>query len=233
MLSTKEIQAEAQILHFAEKNRKQATATTTRYPDMNIEDAYAIQAAWMKIKKDEGRTVAGYKIGLTSRTMQRNMNINEPDFGTLMDDMILEEGADIETSRFLDPRIEVELAFFLKKPLFGKNLSILDVLNATDFIMPSVELIAARTYRVDPETKYVRTVRDTIADNAANGAIILGGRPIKPHEADLRWLGAMMFKSYISAAKLLAIAAASRRFSSLIFFALNAVSLASINFMCG
>ena len=190
-----QIIAEANILHNAEKTRQQTAATTTRYPQMTVEDSYAIQKAWVGIKIAEGRKVAGYKIGLTSRTMQRNMNISEPDYGTLLDDMVFEEGTELRVADFLDPRIEVELAFFLHTPLSGENLSILDVLNATDYIMPAVELIAARTYRIHPETKYVRTVLDTIADNAANAGIILGGRPIKPQETDLRWLGAMMFKN--------------------------------------
>jgi 2-oxo-hept-3-ene-1,7-dioate hydratase len=195
MLNKEEIQAEAALLHQAEKNRQQTSATTTRYPDMTIDDAYAIQKAWMDIKKAEGRTVAGYKIGLTSRTMQRTMNINEPDSGILLDDMVFEEGSELVAADFLDPRIEVELAFVLHTPLKGENISIFDVLRATEYVIPAVELIAARTYRVHPETKYIRTVRDTISDNAANAGIIVGGRPVKPDEVDLRWVGAMLYKN--------------------------------------
>jgi 2-oxo-hept-3-ene-1,7-dioate hydratase len=195
MLNTEEIQKEAALLHRAEKNRQQTSATTTRYPDMTIADAYAIQKAWMDIKKAEGRIVAGYKIGLTSRTMQRTMNINEPDSGILLDDMVFEEGSELVAADFLDPRIEVELAFVLHTPLKGESISIFDVLRATEYVIPAVELIAARTYRVHPETKYVRNVRDTISDNAANAGIIVGGRPVKPDEVDLRWVGAMLYKN--------------------------------------
>jgi 2-oxo-hept-3-ene-1,7-dioate hydratase len=195
MLSTSQIQEEAQLLHHAEKERKQISATTTRYPDMTIDDAYTIQKAWIDIKMSEGRKVAGYKIGLTSRTMQKSMNINEPDYGTLLDDMVFEEGSEIKADQFLDPRVEVELAFILHRALQGENISIIDVLNATDYVIPSVELIGARTYRIDPHTGYKRTIRDTISDNAANAGIILGGRPIKPNEVDLRWIGAMIFKN--------------------------------------
>ncbi len=195
MLTKEQINEEAQRLHQAEKQRQQVEATTVHYPEMTIDDAYAIQKAWMDIKKAEGRTVAGYKIGLTSRTMQRSMNISEPDSGILLDDMVFEEGSELVAADFLDPRIEVELAFVLHTPLNSENTSIFDVLRATEYVIPAVELIAARTYRVHPETKYVRTVRDTISDNAANAGIIVGGRPVKPDAVDLRWIGAMLYKN--------------------------------------
>ena len=186
---------EANRLHEAEKNRTQVKASTLIYPDMDIEDAYQIQSEWMTIKKSEGRTVAGYKIGLTSRAMQKSMNINEPDYGTLLDDMVFEEGTEIDSSAFLDPRIEVELAFYLKEPLFGDKLTVIDVLNATDYVVPALELIAARSFRVDPETGYKRTVKDTISDNAANAGIITGGLPIRPDDIDLRYVPALMFRN--------------------------------------
>jgi len=195
MLSEEQIKQLAQRHHDAEKNRKQISAITLEHPDMDIADAYKIQSAWMDIKKAEGRTVAGYKIGLTSRAMQKAMNITEPDYGTLLDDMVFEEGTEINSSAFLDPKIEVELAFILNKPLFGENISVIDVLNATDYVVPALELIAARSHRVDPSTGYKRTVRDTISDNAANGGIILGGLPVRPDSVDLRWIGAMMTRN--------------------------------------
>jgi 2-oxo-hept-3-ene-1,7-dioate hydratase len=197
MLNTDQIQQEAWLLHKAEKERQQISATTTRYPKMTIEDAYAIQKTWINIKKAEGRTVAGYKIGLTSRTMQRSMNINEPDSGILLDDMVFEEASELVAANFLDPRIEVELAFVLHTPLYGENVSIFDVLRATEYVIPAVELIAARSYRVHPETKYVRTVLDTISDNAANAGVIVGGNPVKPDALDLRWVGAILYKNGI------------------------------------
>lgn len=194
-MTKKQILAEAKRLHKAEKDRTQVEATTLTYPQMDVDDAYKIQKAWMDIKKKEGRTVAGYKIGLTSRAMQMSMGITEPDYGTLMDDMVLEEGTEIDASQFLDPRIEVELAFFLKKELKGDNISVIDVLNATDYVVPALELIAARTHRIHPNTGYKRTVKDTISDNAANGGVILGGRPMRPDDVDLRWVGAMMSRN--------------------------------------
>jgi len=197
MLSKEELSKEAHRLNQAELDRKQVKATTVLYPDMDIDDAYKVQSNWMEMKKAEGRTVVGYKIGLTSRAMQKSMNINEPDYGTLLDNMVFEEGTEIDSSAFLDPKIEVELAFYLKKPLFGDNISIIDVLNATDYVVPALELIAARSFRVDPETGYKRTVLDTISDNAANAGIITGGLPVRPDAIDLRYVPALMYRNAV------------------------------------
>ncbi|MBT7951260.1 MAG: 2-oxo-hepta-3-ene-1,7-dioic acid hydratase [Gammaproteobacteria bacterium] len=195
MLETGQITQLAKELHDAEKNRQQIPAISQKYPDITMEDGYAIQKAWMDIKTAEGKKVIGYKVGLTSRAMQMTMQIDEPDYGTLLDDMVFEDGSDIEASQFTDPRIEVELAFVLKDRLEGANISIFDVLNATDYVIPALELIAARSYRVDPENGYVRKIFDTISDNAANAGIIMGGRPIKPMEMDLRWVGALLYRN--------------------------------------
>ncbi len=193
MLTKEEIQTAADRLYAAEVNRQQIPALTLDYPHMDMDDAYAIQRKWVDRKIEEGRTIKGYKIGLTSRAMQMAVNIDEPDYGILLDDMFFEDGATLKASDFLDPRIEVELAFVLKKPLFGENISIIEVLNATDYVMPALELIAARCLRTDPKTGYTRKVYDTISDNAANAGIILGGRPIRPDDIDLRWAASMLY----------------------------------------
>ncbi len=193
MLTESQIAAAADELYAAEINCQQIAALTLKYPDMTMEDAYAIQKVWVAKKLADGRSVKGYKIGLTSRAMQMAVNINEPDYGVLLDDMFFPDGEEIEAAKFLDPRIEVELAFVLKKRLEGENATIFDVLNATDYVIPSLELIAARCYRTDPVTGYTRKIHDTIADNAANGGLILGGRPIKPMDIDLRWAGALLY----------------------------------------
>jgi 2-oxo-hept-3-ene-1,7-dioate hydratase len=193
MLSQEQILKAAHRLHTAETERQQIPAITLEHPSMTMADAYAIQKTWVDQKIESGRSVIGYKVGLTSRAMQMAVNIDEPDYGVLLDDMLFEDGATLKASDFLDPRIEVELAFVLKKPLFGENVSIFDVYNATDYVIPALELIAARCMRTDPETGYTRKVYDTIADNAANAGIILGGRPIKVDEIDLRWAGSMLY----------------------------------------
>ena len=191
-LTEQQVLAVADDLYNAEKTRAQIEPITTKYPDMNMDDAYAVQSAWMYRKVSDGRKVVGYKIGLTSRAMQRVMKIETPDYGVLLDDMVFANGSEIVAADFLDPQIEVELAFVLKKRLFGDNITVEEVLAATDYVMPSFELIAARSFRVHPETGYSRTVIDTISDNAANAGIIMGGRKAKPDESDLRRVGAIV-----------------------------------------
>jgi 2-oxo-hept-3-ene-1,7-dioate hydratase len=149
----------------------------------------------VKAKLAEGRVVRGHKIGLTSRAMQQASQITEPDYGTLLDDMFFEQGGDIPFTRFIAPRIEVELAFVLGKRLQGPNVSIFDVLAATDYVVPAIEIIDARIEQLDRETGAMRKVFDTIADNAANAGIVTGGRPVKPDAVDLRWVGALLYKN--------------------------------------
>lgn len=193
MLSKEDIAACAEELYEAERNRTQITPLTLRYADMDMADAYAIQEAWIKRKLADGRKVTGYKIGLTSRAMQMAMKIDTPDFGVLLNDMAYRSGASINAGDFTDPRIEVEFAFVLKEPLSGEDVTVDDVMHATEFVVPALELIAARSYRVDPETGYTRNVFDTIADNAANAGYILGEQKIDPREIDLCWAGAMLY----------------------------------------
>lgn len=192
-ISNEQIQAAASQLYDAERQRVQIQPVTMSTPDMDMDDAYAIQKAWVDRKIEDGRTVTGYKIGLTSRAMQMAMNIDTPDFGVLLDDMAYPNGGEIPAADFTDPRIEVELAFVLKDALFGENVTLADVLAATDYIVPALELIAARSHRVDPETGYVRTVFDTIADNAANAGYVPGDIRIQPDDVDLAWVGAMLY----------------------------------------
>jgi 2-oxo-hept-3-ene-1,7-dioate hydratase len=125
--------------------------------------------------------------------MQMASKIDTPDYGVLLESMFFPDAAEIKASDFLDPRIEVELGFVLKEPLSGEDVTIFDVLNATDYVIPAMELIDARCLRTDPETGYTRKVYDTISDNAANAGVIFGGRPVKPSEIDLRWAGGLLY----------------------------------------
>lgn len=189
------IQTLAARLHESEKTRVQTRQFSLEHPDMGFEDAYAIQNAWVAMKLAEGRTLKGHKIGLTSKAMQRFSSINEPDYGALLDDMFFQDGGEIPTARFIDPRVEVELAFILKDRLSGPDCTLYDVLNATEYVVPAIEIIDARIERVDRETGRTRKVFDTISDNAANAAIVLGGRPFKPMDVDLRWVSAILYKN--------------------------------------
>ncbi len=197
MLDQTIIEAAARRLHEAEKARKAVRQISLDHPEITIEDAYAIQKTWVNMKLAEGQKVVGHKIGLTSRAMQMSSQINEPDFGTLLDEMVYKDAAEIPCERFIDPMVEVELAFILKDRLEGDNVTIFDVLSATDYVVPAVEIIDARCHRIDPESKRPRKVMDTISDNAANVGIILGGRPIKPLEVDLRWVSALLYRNGI------------------------------------
>ena len=182
-------------LENAELTRQQVGHFSRRHPDMEISDSYAVQRAWMAIKKTKGRVPIGRKIGLTSRAMQRSSNITEPDYGLLLDDMLFEDGRDLPFDRFIEPRVEVELAFILNRRLEGAAVTLFDVLGATDYVVPAIEIIDARIQRIDPETGQMRSVLDTISDNAANAGIVLGGRPVKPDALDLRWVGAIMHRN--------------------------------------
>lgn len=189
------VEALSRRLHEAEAARSQIGQFSLAHPDMTIDDAYAVQRAWVARKLAEGRRLIGHKIGLTSRAMQRSSNIDEPDYGALLDDMLFEDGKDIPVSRFIVPRVEVELAFMLKAPLEGPGCTLFDVLEATAYVVPAIEIIDARIQQVDPATGVTRKVFDTISDNAANAGLVLGGRPVKPDAVDLRWVCALLYRN--------------------------------------
>jgi len=191
MLAPDQIEQLAAELHRSETTRVQVEHFSRRFPEMTVEDGYAISRAWVAMKIAEGRQVRGHKIGLTSRAMQLASQISEPDYGTLLDDMFFEPGA-IPTQRFIAPRVEVELAFILKRKLEGNKVTVDDVLDATDYVTPAIEIIDARIEQFDRHTKVMRKVQDTISDNAANAGIVLGGRRVQPREVDLPWCGAIL-----------------------------------------
>ena len=195
MLDTKTVTLLARELYDARKTRSQLRHFSQRHPSMTVADGYAIQRAWVALEVADGRSIKGRKIGLTSRAMQQASQITEPDYAPLMDDMFFEQGADIPIARFIAPRVEVELAFILGRPLKGPGVTLFDVLAATDYVSPALEIIDARIEQFDRETKAPRKVFDTISDFAANAGIVLGGRPVRPDAVDLRWAGAMLFKN--------------------------------------
>lgn len=193
MLTRQQIDEAVEKLHAAEQAHRQIPALTLSHPTMDMEDAYAVQKGWMDRKLAEGRRIVGYKIGLTSRAMQMSMNIDTPDYGVLLDDMVFPNGGQIRAADFTDPRVEVEFAFVLKTPLYGEDVSLEQVMSATDYVVPALELISARSFRTDPQTGYTRKVFDTIADNAANAGIIVGDQQVQTADIDLRWAGAMLY----------------------------------------
>lgn len=194
-LDQETIQRLAGELQRAQESRKPIEQLSKRYPAMTIEDAYRISSAWIGVKRKHGATVLGHKIGLTSRAMQQVAKIDEPDYGTLLGEMQFEQGTEIPVERFITPKVEIELAFVLAKPLTGPGVTVFDVLSATAYVVPAIEIIDSRIDRVDPSTGATRTVRDTIADNAASAGLVMGGRPIRPHDLDLRWVGGLLSRN--------------------------------------
>ena len=191
MFSAELIERLAAELDQSERTRVQLEHFSMRFPGMTIEDGYAVSRAWTKLKTARGRRVIGHKIGLTSRAMQQASRINEPDYGTLLDDMLFGPGS-LPFERFIAPRVEVELAFVLRRPLEGGAVTVDDVLAATEYVTPAVEIIDARIEQFDRHTQAMRKVFDTISDNAANAAIVVGGRKAAPRELDLPWCGAVL-----------------------------------------
>ena len=190
MLTDEERRAGAVQLETADRERQVVPQLSRTFPGIELEDAYAIQKLWGDMRVAAGAKVIGHKIGLTSRAMQMASNITEPDYGHLLDDMLYRDGAQIPASRFIKPRLEVELAFILGEPLKGAHVQVHDVLRATEFVTPAMEII-------DYRTEVPRAITDTIADNAAAAGLITGGRTVRPMDVDLRWVGATLSKNGI------------------------------------
>src|SRR5712671_1216536 len=188
MLSDADRKQAADTLMNAAKIRKQATQLSVTYPTITFEDAYAISTEVAKRRMAAGEKLIGHKIGLTSKAMQASSQIDEPDYGHLFDDMLIQDGAKVPHADFCVPRVEPELTFILKQPLKGPNVGLIDVLRATDYIVPSIEIIDARVQNP-------RKIFDTVADNGAAAGLVLGGRPVRPQDVDLRWVGVLFYRN--------------------------------------
>ena len=178
-------------LLVAEKTGAQIGLLTRRHPEMGMDDAYAVQKAIYRAKLAEGRNVIGWKIGLTSKAMQAALNIDIPDSGILFDDMAFTTGATVPRGRFIQPRIEAEIAFVMKDAIGGANVTRDDVIAATAYVAPSLEILDTRILRKDPDTGKARIITDTISDNAANAGVALGAEQHAVDAHDLRWVGAI------------------------------------------
>ena len=194
MLTEADVDAAAASLLDAEKTGAQIGLLSQAHPLADMDDAYRIQSALIRRKLANGRKVIGWKIGLTSKAMQQALNITIPDSGVLLDDMAFADGATIPADRFIQPRIEAEIAFVMKAPLSGKA-SRAEILAATGYVTPALEILDTRIRRADPATGRARTIVDTIADNAANAGIVLGTQRHAPGAFDLRWVGAIIARN--------------------------------------
>ena len=189
-----EITKAAQNLFTAEKTQEQIGLLTIANPNMQMDDAYAVQKELVALKIADGRRVTGWKIGLTSKAMQYALNIDIPDSGILFDDMHFEDGSTVPKGRFIQPRIEAEIAFVMKKDLVG-TATRAQVLAATGYVCPSLEILDTRILRSDPKTGQTRKIFDTISDNAANAGIVVGAQRHEPNAIDLRWAGTICFRN--------------------------------------
>ncbi|SFR95240.1 2-oxo-hept-3-ene-1,7-dioate hydratase [Microbacterium sp. cf046] len=189
MLTPEQIAEIADELAAADRAHSVIPRITARYPAATIEDSYAIQGVWRDKNVAAGRRLVGRKIGLTSKAMQEATGISEPDYGVMFEDTVYRSGADIPVDQFSNVRIEVELAFVLKEPLEGPDCTLADALAAIDYAIPALEVLNSH---IELEG---RTIVDTISDNAAYGAMVLGDVRKGPDEIDLRWVPALLYRN--------------------------------------
>jgi 2-oxo-hept-3-ene-1,7-dioate hydratase len=182
-------------LDRAEKTRTQLRQFSRAHPGMTIEDGYAIQREWVRLKLAEGCVIKGRKIGLTSRAMQISSQVDEPDYAPLLDSFFIEPGCEVPLRRCINPLVEVQLAFILAEDLKGPGITLFDVLDATAYVTPALEIIDARIEQFDRDTQAPRKVFDTISDFAACAGVVRGGLPVRPLDVDLRRVGALLYQN--------------------------------------
>lgn len=187
MMTDEQVRQAAEALYQAEVTNTPMTPISETYPDADIADAYRIGGMVTDIKVANGRIIKGHKIGLTSKAMRSLTGATEPDYGTLFDDWFILEGNPIDRSRMNRPMVEVELAFVLKDELGGPGCTVADVIRATDFVLPSIEIVDSRFNKRGPNG-----LIDSISDAASCGLIVLAGNPRKLTDLDIRAVGASM-----------------------------------------
>jgi 2-oxo-hept-3-ene-1,7-dioate hydratase len=188
MLSDTDRRKAAALLLQANRDKKQIVQLSTTWPAITIEDAYAIQNLVNQEKIAAGAKVRGHKVGLTSKAMQQSSQIDEPDYGVLMADMFHDDGAVVKHADFCVPRVEMELGFILGRRLQGPGVGLTEVMAATEWVVPSIELIDARVQNP-------RKIFDTVADNGAAAGVVTGGRPVRPTDLDLRWVPGLLYRN--------------------------------------
>lgn len=184
-----EYAAIAEQLATAYTNKIPVPPLTTRYPEIDLEDAYAIQQMQVARWVAEGRGVRGHKVGLTSQAMQRQLGVTQPDYGVLLEDFFHAENSDIDTRRFVQPRIEPEVAFLLRRDLGGPGVHVAEAFDAIAWVFAAIEIIDSRIE--DWNIGFL----DTIADNASSGGVVLGTRGVRIGDLDLRLQGVNVRKN--------------------------------------
>jgi 2-keto-4-pentenoate hydratase len=176
----------AKALWEAERTREPIGPLTIDHPGIDVVDAYQIQLINIRRRLAAGRLVRGHKVGLSSKAMQEMMGVDEPDYGHLLDDMFVFEDQEVDTAQLCQPRVEVEVGFILGAALPAPGCNVADVLRATDYVVPALEIIDSRI------RDWKITLCDTIADNASSCRVVLGGRATRIDQVDLRTVGATL-----------------------------------------
>jgi 2-keto-4-pentenoate hydratase len=179
----------AMHLAQAEKEQRGVSPLTELDPTITVEEAYQVQLFTIQGKVEAGQKVVGKKIGLTSLAMQKLLGVDQPDYGHLLDGMVVENGGEISRDRVLQPKVEAEIAFILKKDLVGPKVTATDVLLATDYVVPALEIVDSRI------TDWKIKLQDTVADNASSGLYVLGGKPLSVDQLDLAQVGVILYKN--------------------------------------
>ncbi|HEV8344205.1 MAG TPA: fumarylacetoacetate hydrolase family protein [Candidatus Binatia bacterium] len=188
-LSEEQVRKAAEELFNAEQQHKTLRPLTASFPDIEPDEAYHIQLALIEMKKAQGAKVVGKKIGLTSKAMQKMLNVDQPDYGHILDGMLVEDGAAFVINELIQPKIEPEIAFVLDKDLQGPGVSAIQVLAGTRFVVPALEIIDSRI-----EAWKIKLC-DTIADNASSARVVLGSSPKRVDQIDLRLVGMVLEKN--------------------------------------
>ncbi len=179
----------AEKLQEAEETKRPIAPLTSTVPEITVDDAYAIQLHQIATKQQAGKKIVGKKIGLTSKAMQQQFNVTEPDYGHILSDMVEVDGATISLNHFIEPKLEFEIAFVLKKDLLGPNITVEDVIEATDYIVPALEVIDSRI------AGWKIRFEDTVADNGSSAMVIIGGTPTKLAHVNLPHIGMNVYRN--------------------------------------
>ena len=187
-MTVKNIQYATELLE-AEESRQGLLPLTDRDKSLTVEDAYQIQLEMVKIKLAEGKKIIGKKVGLTSVAMQKMLNVDEPDYGHLFDNMQIENGATVKIDSMISPKIEAEIGFVLEEDLVGPNVTYLDVIMATKYVVPTLEIIDSRVS--DWKIKLI----DTVADNGSSAKFVVGDEKTALDVVNLRTTSMVLFKN--------------------------------------
>jgi len=188
-INASKIEKHATHLASAWSNGEGVQPLTALDSDLSIDEAYYVQLHTIQENVKNGQRITGKKIGLTSKAMQEMLGVDEPDYGHLTDAMEVENGGTVSFNRVLQPKVEGELAFILKEDLVGPNIASLDVVQATDVIVPALEIVDSRI------KDWKITLEDTVADNASSGLYLFGGTPKKITDMDIKQIGMALYKN--------------------------------------